>query len=120
MRWHYAVLTTAVVLFATNSQAQHGHDEGHYDYSNWASKKTGNCCNDKDCGFLSADEWRETARGDEVKILGQWCPVKAEHYIIKGKSPDWTKAHACVAKGADHMYSNPCDRLLCFAGMPNF
>jgi hypothetical protein len=29
---HYAV--------ATNSQAQHAHDEGHYDYANWASKKT--------------------------------------------------------------------------------
>jgi len=51
---------------ATNSQAQHAHDQGHYDYSSWASKKTGNCCNDnndnKDYGFLNADEVKIPAR----------------------------------------------------------
>jgi len=83
-------------------------------------KKPATAATIKTVALLNADEWRETTQGDEVKILGQWCPVKAEHYIIKGKSPDWTKAHACVARGADHMYSNPCDRLLCFTGMPSY
>jgi len=68
MTWRYALLVTATVVFATNSQAQHAHDEGHYDYNSWASKRTGNCCNDnndndnKDYGFLNADEVKIPAR----------------------------------------------------------
>ena len=54
-----------------------------------------------------------------MKIAGEWCPMKAEHYISKGKSRDWTKTRAWVAKGAGDMYSNPRDRLLRFAGMPS-
>jgi hypothetical protein len=41
-------------------------------------------------------------------------PVKPEHYIIKGKSPDWNKAHACINHKS--FYTNPCDALLCFTG----
>jgi hypothetical protein len=120
MKWHFVLAATVSVLFANQAKAQHNHERGHADYSSWSSKKTGNCCNNDDCGNLEDNEWRETDHGDEIRISGQWCPVKQEHYLVKGKSPDWTKAHACVAKGADHMYSNPCNRLLCFTGVPKF
>jgi hypothetical protein len=118
MKWYYGIVATAFMLSATCSNAQHGHEDGHLDYENWSSKKTANCCNNEDCGYLASDEWRQNIQGDEVKIQNQWCPVKPEHYITKGKSPDWTKAHACIAKGGS--YANVCDRLLCFAGMPNY
>jgi hypothetical protein len=42
--------------------------------------------------------------------------------IIRGKSPDWSKAHACVQP--DGKYSTgrkmPCERLLCFSGTPKY
>jgi hypothetical protein len=66
------------------------------------------------------NEWRETSEGTEVKISGRWCLVLPEHRIIRGKSPDWSKAHACVQP--DVKYSTgrktPCERLLCFSGVP--
>jgi hypothetical protein len=121
--WECVWFTIAACLLAVGfacivgiwkANAQHNHDEGHPDYQNWASGKTSNCCNDKDCGDLNEDETREGDKGTKVLILKKWCPVKAEHYIIKGKSPDWNKPHACV----NHLgyYDDPCDRLLCFAG----
>jgi hypothetical protein len=118
MKWHYVLLAAVIVLFASYSHAEHAHDEGHDDYSGWSSKKTANCCNSNDCGYLKEDEWRETPQATEVKILGKWCPVKPEHYITKGKSPDRTKAHACVTQGG--YYQDNCERLLCFSGMPSW
>jgi hypothetical protein len=103
--------------FASPTLAQHNHDQGHHAYMAWASKKTGNCCNNQDCGSLEEGEWRETEQGAEVKILGEWCPVLPEHLIIRGKSPDWTKPHACINKNMS-LVSHPCHRLLCFAGLP--
>jgi hypothetical protein len=112
------MLTLALfVAFTSAASAQHNHSDGHADYMTWASKKTGNCCNNQDCGSLSEGEWRETAKGTEVKILGEWCPVQQEHLIIRGRSPDWTKPHACVNKNIN-LTSHPCHRLLCFAGLP--
>jgi hypothetical protein len=96
--------------------AQHNHDEGHPDYSQWQSLKTTNCCNSNDCGFLNDDEWRQGPAGVEIKIRDKWCLVRPMHYIIKGKSPGWTHAHACVVKLGN--FSNDCDRLPCFAGVP--
>jgi len=96
--------------------AQHNHDEGHLQYSQWQSQRTTNCCNSDDCGFLKDDEWRQGAEGDQIKIRDKWCPVKSMHYIIKGKSPDWTHAHACVIKHG--YFPDDCDRLLCFVGVP--
>jgi hypothetical protein len=102
--------------------AQHNHGEGHHDYLTWSSTKTDNCCNNQDCGELKDDEWRETNTGIEIKIAEQWCPVRQEHFIIRGKSPDWSKAHACIQ--ADVNFStgrkSPCERLLCFAATPKF
>jgi hypothetical protein len=115
--------TLGLLIFLTSSLSpaagQHNHGSGHHDYMTWASKKTGNCCDNQDCGSLSKDEWRETAEGTEVKILGAWCPVLQEHFIIRGKSPDWTKAHACVNKNMS-LSMTVCQRLLCFAGLPQF
>jgi hypothetical protein len=107
-----------VALATRDVRAQHNHAAGHNDYAGWSSQKVGDCCNNQDCGELNDDEWRESAAGAEVKIDGQWCPVLQEHFIIKGKSPDWTHAHACVRKHYEGNNETPCQRLLCFAGAP--
>jgi hypothetical protein len=111
------LLVAAALACSSVAPAQHNHAGGHHDYMTWASKKTGNCCNNQDCGSLTEGEWRETDAGTEVQILGEWCPVQQEHLIIRGKSPDWTKAHACINKNLS-ITTHPCQRLLCFAGMP--
>ena len=116
------LIVLLLTLFVTESEAQHNHAHGHNDYATWSSAKASNCCNNMDCGVLDDDEWRETAEGTQVKISGQWCPVKPEHLIIHGKSPDWSKAHACVQP--DVKYSTgrkmPCERLLCFSGTAKY
>jgi hypothetical protein len=103
-------------LQADPALAQHDHARGHNEYQNWASKKTGNCCDDKDCGILNDDQVRETTTGPEVKVRGKWCRVLPEHFIIKGKSPDWNKPHACVNYDFRTTYADECDRLLCYSG----
>jgi hypothetical protein len=105
-----------VLLCTFPAAAQHQHAQGHGEYQDWASQKTGNCCNNDDCGTLDDPEVRETTTGTEIAIDGQWCPVTPQHYIIKGKSPDWTKAHACVQKKSAYSSPNPCERLLCYSG----
>jgi hypothetical protein len=119
MPLHHLFALALLIAFTPAASAQHNHADGHHDYMTWASKKTGNCCNNQDCGALSEGEWRETAEGTEVKILGEWCPVRQEHFLIRGKSPDWTKPHACINKNTS-LISHPCHRLLCFAGLPQF
>lgn len=106
----------AIMLLIDRAAAQHNHSAGHADYQSWASKKIGNCCNNQDCGELKDDEWRQTSKGTEVRIDGQWCPVERQHWIIKGKSPDWNKAHACVGSAPYWKEQPPCERLLCFSG----
>ena len=103
-------------LLTSPAVAQHDHARGHSEYQNWASKKTGNCCDDKDCGILDDDQVRETTTGPEVKVRGKWCRVLPEHFIIKGKSPDWNKPHACVNYDFRTTYADDCDRLLCYSG----
>ncbi len=83
---------------------------GHELYKEWASKVTAHCCNDEDCRYLDAAEWRQNEHGYEIKIGNLWCPVKPEHFLIKGHSPDITRAHACVMPNA----IATCLRLLCF------
>jgi hypothetical protein len=91
------------------------HALSHDEYRNWASERTDYCCNNEDCRALADNEWRETTKGTEVLIRGTWCPVQKQHFILKGKSPDWNVAHACIL-GNSHYPANQCDRLLCFAG----
>lgn len=110
----------ALLLCATPALAQHNHDRGHNDYLDWASRLTGNCCSDKDCGSLKDDEIRETETGTEIKIGGEWCPVLPMHRIIRGKSPDWSVSHACVRPQQYFPDVRPCDRLLCFTGRGGF
>ncbi len=100
--------------------AQHNHERGHADYQSWASGRTGNCCNNQDCGTLNDDEVREGPGGTEIKIDGEWCPVLREHYIVRGKSPDWNVAHACVGHSNYYLSLPPCERLLCFSGKGGF
>jgi hypothetical protein len=115
-RWIVIVLA----LVATEAAAQHNHARGHNDYATWASRKTGDCCNNMDCGALNMEEWRETAEGTEVRISGEWCPVLPQHFLIRGKSPDWSQAHVCVQPDVNYSTGrkSACERLLCFSGMP--
>ncbi len=110
---HFVEPNNMVVL------VQHNHSEGHPDYLNWASGRTSNCCNEKDCGDLDESEVRETPTGTEVlvHVQGQkekWCPVLKEHFITKGKSPDWSKPHACIIQSG--WVLDECQRFVCYAG----
>jgi hypothetical protein len=49
-------------------------------------------------------------------VRGKWCPVLPEHFIIKGKSPDWNKPHACINYDLRTSYADDCERLLCYSG----
>ena len=118
MTWPYFAAAFLFAIFPSGVMAQHNHDAGHLDYSQWQSRRTINCCNSNDCGFLKDDEWRQGVQGgEEIKIRDKWCPVKPIHYLTQGKSPDWTRAHACVVNLGN--FSDDCERLLCFVGVPN-
>lgn len=102
-----------VILLVIPVFAQDRHMLGHGDYLDWASGKTLNCCNNEDCHYLKKGEYRETQEGTELKVRGKWCPVKQEHFVIKGKSPDWSRLHACINENTS-MYPDDCERILCF------
>lgn len=107
-----ALVCTSVQTRAQEMDMEHRHALGHGEYQNWASGKTNNCCNNEDCHFLTKDEYRETVDGPELRVSNKWCPVKPEHYTIRGKSPDWSHPHACINKNTN--YQDECDRILCF------
>mgnify|MGYP001609994146 CR=1 FL=1 len=90
--------------------------KAHDPYTGWASQKTSNCCSNQDCDVLPAEDIRQTSNGTEVRVGVEWCSVRGEHYVIKGKSPDFTVHHACINKNPDATFANVCDRLLCFMG----
>lgn len=96
-----------------SQEMEHRHALGHGDYTEWQSGKTLNCCNNEDCHYLAESDFRETAEGTELKVRGKWCAVKQEHFVIKGKSPDWSRLHACINENTS-MYPDDCERILCF------
>lgn len=111
-----ALIAAAILMFLlSHMRAQHnhapGHAQGHSEYEKWQSQKTGNCCSNQDCAGLPDTKIRETRLGPEVQIDGQWCPVLSIHRLIRGKSPDWSVAHACISKNPE---LRPCDKLLCY------
>lgn len=112
---------TPMVQFAALEDAkvirvQHNHAQGHNDYANWSSRKIQNCCNNDDCGEAQDEDVQDTPQGTFVRIEKEWCPVLSQHYITKGKSPDWSKSHVCVGKSTYYMALPPCERLLCYSG----
>ncbi len=123
MRTSFAVLAGLSILAVSSCgtltpvMAQHNHDRYHVDYQSWSASKVANCCSNQDCGELKDEDVRQTATGTEIKIAGEWCPVRPEHFIIRGKSPDWNIAHACVSQSEA---MPPCERLLCFTGKGGF
>lgn len=106
-----------LLLLSGPALAQHNHAQGHSQYQNWQSLKTGNCCNDQDCGSIDDRDVRQTNTGPEVLIAGQWCAVQTQHRLTRGKSPDWGVNHACVSRDTS---LSPCDRLLCFSPKGGF
>lgn len=109
----------SVILLAlgTAAQAQTNHAQHHPSYQNWTNQNDRGCCNNLDCGALAESNERVTAAGaTEVRIDGEWCPVKPHHYLKKGNAPDWSTSHVCVTQA----YSGPsvCDRLLCYQPKP--
>jgi hypothetical protein len=102
-------------VFSCPALAQHNHSAGHDEYMGWASRKVSNCCNNQDCRGLDDAEVRQTTTGPEVLIDKQWCPVLREHYLTRGKSPDWNVSHACI-----RLTGQGCDRLLCYSEKGGF
>lgn len=97
----------------------HNHDLHHAQYQTWQSNSGFNCCNDRDCGELPEDRIRENGQNIEVKVDDEWCPVLHEHLLKVGKSPDWSKAHACIL--APHsILGTPCQRFKCFVDRAKF
>jgi hypothetical protein len=113
------VLAAIMAAFLLPVHAQHNHDAGHDEYADWSSRKVSNCCNRMDCGSVDDTEIKETETGPFVLILGEWCPVLREHYLTRGRSPDWGVAHMCVTKG-QYFTGKTCDRLLCFTPKGGF
>lgn len=107
-------IVAIIWLAIRHAAAQHNHDSGHHEYLNWASRKVANCCNNRDCGSLTDDDIRNGAEGQEIKIAGEWCPVRHEHYLVRGRSPDLSVPHACIGTGPAWIDRPPCERLLCF------
>lgn len=112
-----AALSGGFLLLMSGVSAQHNHSSGHGEYQGWASGKVANCCDTRDCGELRESEVRETDNGTQVRIDGQWCPVLRQHYLVRGKSPDWSVPHACVSQSP---HADPCERLLCFTPKGGF
>lgn len=112
----YKAFVIDVSLWAPSAHAQ-DHSAGHNDYRGWSSRKAENCCNNQDCHSLAPEEWGEGPDGTWVMIKGEKCPVNQEHFLTRGKSPNWERAHACINDRAWNV--PPCARLLCFTGVPN-
>jgi hypothetical protein len=113
MRLSIGAAIIAALLIPAN--AQHNHGAGHSDYQGWASQLVGNCCDNRDCGSLKQTEHRETETGPQVLIDGEWCPVLKQHYVIRGKSPNWETPHACIRIKSPYSPGG-CERLLCYMG----
>jgi hypothetical protein len=115
--WVYVGLVVFLLLFFVVAmltgivRAQNAdHDRGHEMYKWWQSKNTGNCCNNEDCRPLRPDEWTEDESGYHVRVSSRlWCPVERKHFLTRGRSPDITVAHVCIAGNL-----TDCNRLLCF------
>jgi hypothetical protein len=114
-----ALMAALVAAFSFSALAQHNHGAGHGEYQGWASGVTPNCCDNRDCGALKETEHRQTATGPQILIDGEWCPVLRQHYLTKGRSPDWSTPHACIR--IKHPAATPgCDRLLCYTPAGGF
>lgn len=116
----FVVLVIALLLLypLARARAQEHHDLNHDHYRNWMNKNGFGCCNNRDCGALSAENERVTVAGIvEVKIDNEWCPVLPHHYLRKGNAPDWSTSHVCISP---YIYKglSPCERLMCFQPRP--
>lgn len=114
----------ALVAVAPGAGAQKNHDLYHITYKEWMNQNGHGCCNDRDCGELAERDERETNGAIEVRIEGQWCPIKPWMYLKKGNAPNWSMSHVCVVKayyGDDDGQPLPvCDRLKCYQPKPGF
>jgi hypothetical protein len=114
MRWLVALL----VVIPLGANAQEHHERHHAYYQNWVNKQDRGCCNNQDCGELREENERTTSAGVEVRIDGEWCPVKPYHYLKTGNAPNWAISHVCVSKSYSGLKLSPCDRLLCYQPKP--
>jgi hypothetical protein len=120
MHLRRTMVAFAFVIVPSVASAQDNHARGHADYMYWSSGKVAYCCNNVDCGSLSDDTHRQTADGPQVLIDGEWCRVEPQHYLVRGHSPDWAVAHACVGRTEYWRSRPPCERLLCYVGKGGF
>jgi hypothetical protein len=116
MRW----IIAALLLLVAPAGAQHNHGAGHGEYQGWASGVTPNCCDNRDCGALKESEHRQTETGPQILIDGEWCPVLRQHYLTRGRSPDWSTPHACIQLKFPGLSGEGCARLLCYTPAGGF
>jgi hypothetical protein len=110
--------TTTTVALAP-AQAQMNHEAGHLFYRNWVNQQGTGCCNNQDCGELADHDVRSGHGSLEVRIEGEWCPVRPWMYLKSGNAPDWSTAHVCVVKDSEWLTDRrPCSRLVCFQPKP--
>ena len=111
----FAVAIGCIIF--TPASAQDNHAIGHDEYLGWSSGKVQDCCrgikSGGDCGTLAAEQYRQTATGTEIMIDTTWCPVKPEHFVLRGTSPNGGLIHACISR---QISIDPCDRLRCYMG----
>ena len=112
-----ALLAALVLLWPVGLQAQEHHQRHHAFYQNWVNQQDRGCCNNQDCGELRDEDERNTGNGIEVRVQGEWCPVKAFHYLKRGNAPDWSTSHVCIMKYRA-ANTTACDRLLCYQPKP--
>jgi hypothetical protein len=120
------LLVLAFPLGAQAHELTQGHQ--HVNYSNWKNRKVPTpqgCCNNQDCRPISDENVDERGAEVQVRVEGQWCPVKPHHYLSTGNAPDWTTAHVCVENkynsseyGETEDKRSPCERLLCYQPRP--
>lgn len=108
-----AAVVIGVLMCVHIAAAQHNHALGHDEYKNWSSRDGAACCNNQDCGTVKPEDERIENGQHQIKIEGQWCPVKPGMYLRTGKSPDWSSSHACVWPNWSGT-TDVCSRLKCY------
>jgi hypothetical protein len=114
----YVLTVLLLCLPAYPGMAQHNHHLHHNVYQNWVNHDNKGCCNNQDCGELADTDERMNGAGVEVRVEGEWCPVRPHMYLKMGNAPNWSTSHVCVLNKSSINTGGPCERLICYQPKP--